>query len=159
PTPVSPMLPVLRDPDVYTYYREWSGGLVVGGFEPRCKPCFTDGVPDKFEFSLLPEDWDHFTSQLMTGALERVPALETAEVRMVNGPESFTPDNQYILGEAPEVRKFYVGAGFNSVGIASAGGAGRALAEWIVEGQPTMDLTAVDIRRFAPFNGNNQWLH
>lgn len=84
---------------MYTYYREWSGGLVMGGFEPKCKPCFTDGIPDKFEFSLLPEDWDHF-SVLMEGALARTPALETAEVRMVNGPESFTPDNQVFNSES-----------------------------------------------------------
>src|ERR1700730_13443191 len=97
---------------------------------------------------------------MMQNALETVPAMADAGVRqMVNGPESFTPDNQFILGEAPEVRNFFVGAGFNSVGIASAGGAGRALAEWIIEGEPGLDLSAVDIRRFAAFNGNNQWLH
>lgn len=155
--PVTPNLPVMRDPDVYTYYREWSGGLVMGGFEPRCKPVFSDGVPEKFEFALLQEDWEHF-SVLMPGALERVPALETAGVRMVNGPESFTPDNQYILGEAPELRKYYVAAGFNSSGIASAGGAGRALAEWIVADAPTLDLWAVDIRRFGGFHSNVNFL-
>ena len=96
----------------------------------------------------------------MESALLRIPALsETGIRKFYNGPESFTPDNQFILGEAPEVANFYVGAGFNSVGIASAGGAGRALAEWIVTGEPTSDLTAVDIRRFAPFNGNVAWLH
>ena len=84
---------------------------------------------------------------------------ETGIKKFYNGPESFTPDNQFILGEAPELRNFFVGAGFNSVGIASAGGAGRALAEWIIEGEPSLDLSAVDIRRFAAFNGNNQWLH
>jgi 4-methylaminobutanoate oxidase (formaldehyde-forming) len=95
----------------------------------------------------------------MDNALLRIPALNDTGVRkFYNGPESFTPDNQFILGEAPELAGFYVGAGFNSVGIASAGGAGRALAEWIVEGEPTSDLTGVDIRRFAPFNGNVRWL-
>ena len=88
----------------------------------------------------------------MEGALERVPALESTGVRMVNGPESFTPDNQYILGEAPELRKYFVAAGFNSSGIASAGGAGRALAEWIVADGPQSDLWAVDIRRFGRFH-------
>ena len=92
--------------------------------------------------------------------LFRSPVLhETGIKKLYNGPESFTPDNQFILGEAPELRNFFVAAGFNSVGIASAGGAGKALAEWIAQGEPTSDLTAVDIRRFAPFNGNNQWLH
>ena len=96
----------------------------------------------------------------MNNALLRIPALETTGIKkFYNGPESFTPDNQFILGEAPELANFFVGAGFNSVGIATAGGAGRALAEWIVNGAPTSDLTGVDIRRFAPFNGNNRWLH
>ena len=96
----------------------------------------------------------------MDNALLRIPVLEdTGLKKLYNGPESFTPDNQFILGEAPECENFYVAAGFNSVGIASAGGAGRALAEWIVNGSPTSDLTGVDIRRFAPFHGNNRWLH
>ncbi|MCW2846640.1 MAG: FAD-dependent oxidoreductase [Marmoricola sp.] len=157
---VHPDLPVLRDPDGYTYFKEEVGGLVVGGFEPEAKPWVSpDQIPYPFEFSLLDEDWEHF-SVLMDNAVLRIPVLEETGIRkFYNGPESFTPDNQFILGEAPEVRNFFVGAGFNSVGIASAGGAGRALAEWIVEGSPTMDLTAVDIRRFAPFNGNHQWLH
>ena len=153
-------LPVLRDPDGYTYFKEEVGGLVVGGFEPEAKPWVApDRIPYPFEFKLLEEDWDHFTV-LMENALLRVPALNKTGIRkFYNGPESFTPDNQFILGEAPEVRNFFVAAGFNSVGIASAGGAGLALAEWIVHGGPTMDLTSVDIRRFAKFNGNTQWLH
>ncbi len=157
---VHPDLPVLRDPDGYTYIKEEVGGLVVGGFEPEAKPWVSpDEIPYPFEFQLLEEDWDHF-SILMSSALERIPALaETGIRKFYNGPESFTPDNQFILGEAPGVDGFFVAAGFNSVGIASAGGAGRALAEWIVEGAPTTDLTAVDIRRFAGFNGNVRWLH
>ncbi len=153
-------LPVLRDPDGYTYFKEEVGGLVVGGFEPEAKPWVSpDAIPYPFEFQLLEEDWDHF-SILMENAILRIPALgETGIRKFYNGPESFTPDNQFILGEAPEVRNFFVGAGFNSVGIASAGGAGRALAEWIVQGSPTSDLTSVDIRRFAAFNGNHRWLH
>ena len=153
-------LPVLRDPDGYTYFKEEVGGLVVGGFEPKAKPWVApDELPFPFEFQLLDEDWDHF-SFLMDNALQRIPALGRAGIKkMYNGPESFTPDNQFVLGEAPEVKNFFVAAGFNSVGIASAGGAGRALAEWIVNGEPTSDLTGVDIRRFASFNGNNQWLH
>jgi glycine cleavage system aminomethyltransferase T/glycine/D-amino acid oxidase-like deaminating enzyme len=153
-------LPVLRDPDGYTYFKEEVGGLVVGGFEPVAKPWLApDRLPYPFEFQLLDEDWEHF-SILMENGLLRIPALEHTGIRkFYNGPESFTPDNQFILGEAPELRNFFVGAGFNSVGIASAGGAGRALAEWVVEGEPTCDLVAVDIRRFARFNGNVQWLH
>jgi len=153
-------LPILRDPDGYTYFKEEVGGLVIGGFEPEAKPWVApDQLPYPFEFQLLDEDWDHF-SVLMESALLRIPVLNHTGIRkFYNGPESFTPDNQFIIGEAPELRNFFVGAGFNSVGIASAGGAGRALAEWIVEGEPTVDLVAQDIRRFAPFNGNNQWLH
>ena len=157
---VHPDLPILRDPDGYTYFKEEVGGLVIGGFEPEAKPWVSpDDIPYPFEFQLLAEDWDHFEI-LMNNALLRIPALEVTGIKkFYNGPESFTPDNQFILGEAPELDNFFVGAGFNSVGIATAGGAGRALAEWIVNGAPTSDLTGVDIRRFAPFNGNNRWLH
>jgi 4-methylaminobutanoate oxidase (formaldehyde-forming) len=130
----------------------------MGGFEPVAKPWAMDGIPTDFGFSLLPEDWEHFRV-LMEQAIVRIPALETAPVRRhVNGPESFTPDNRYMLGEAPELRNFFVAAGFNSVGIASAAGAGKALAEWIVGGEPSMDLWDVDIRRFMPFQGNRRYL-
>jgi heterotetrameric sarcosine oxidase gamma subunit len=157
---VHPDMPILRDPDGYTYFKEEVGGLVIGGFEPEAKPWVApDRIPYPFEFQLLDEDWDHFQI-LMDNAMLRIPALEETGIKkFYNGPESFTPDNQFILGEAPGLANFFVGAGFNSVGIASAGGAGRALAEWIVNGSPTSDLTSVDIRRFAPFNGNVTWLH
>lgn len=164
---ISKDMPLFRDPDSYTYFREWSGGLCAGGFEPKCKPCFPvmpnknqqNEIPDKFEFQLFQEDWDHF-SVLMEGALKRIPSLGTVGVRqMVNGPESFTADNQYILGEAPERRKFYVAAGFNSSGIASSGGAGKALAEWIVDDKPPLDLWTVDIRRFSQLQNNGRYLH
>ena len=156
---VRPDLPILRDPDGWTYMKEEVGGLVVGGFEPEAKPWVSPSeVPYPFEFQLLDEDWEHFEI-LMQSALHRIPALhETGIRKFYNGPESFTPDNQFILGEAPGVRGFFVGAGFNSVGIASAGGAGLALAEWIVEGEPTKDLVGVDLRRFAAFNANPRWL-
>lgn len=155
---VHPDLPVLRDPDGYTYYKEEVGGLVVGGFEPDAKPWGMDGIPEPFEFQLLDEDWDQFAI-LMENAIQRVPALDSTGVKkFYNGPESFTPDNGFLLGEAPELRNFYVGAGFNSMGIASAGGAGKALAEWIVAGEPTMDLWPVDIRRFARWSGNDAYL-
>jgi 4-methylaminobutanoate oxidase (formaldehyde-forming) len=156
---VDRMMPILRDPDGYTYMKEEVGGLVVGGFEPVAKPWVApDELPHPFEFQLLDEDWDHFEI-LMESALHRVPVLQQTGIKkFYNGPESFTPDNQFILGRSPEVRNLFVGAGFNSVGIASAGGAGRALAQWIVGGEPPSDLVGVDIRRFAAFNGNNQWL-
>jgi glycine cleavage system aminomethyltransferase T/glycine/D-amino acid oxidase-like deaminating enzyme len=153
-------LPVLRDPDGWTYFKEEVGGLVVGGFEPDAKPWVSpDAIPYPFEFQLLGEDWEHF-APLMEQAQRRIPALREAGIKkFYNGPESFTPDNQFIAGEAPGLRNFFVGAGFNSVGIASAGGAGRALAEWILSGDPGLDLTAADIRRFAPFHGNTRFLH
>ncbi len=156
---VHPDLPIMRDPDGYTYFKEEVGGLVVGGFEPVAKPWVApDQIPYPFEFALLDEDWEHF-SVLMESAMHRIPALEEVGIRkFYNGPESFTPDNQFLLGEAPGLRGYFVGAGFNSVGIASAGGAGRALAEWIVAGEPDGDLLGVDVRRFAPFHANNQWL-
>ena len=152
-------LPVLRDPDGYTYFKEEVGGLVVGGFEPDAKPWVPpDEIPYPFEFRLLGEDWEHF-APLMEQAQRRIPALrDTGIKKFYNGPESFTPDNQFIAGEAPGLRNFFVGAGFNSVGIASAGGAGRALAGWILDGDPGLDLTAADIRRFAPFHGNTRFL-
>jgi 4-methylaminobutanoate oxidase (formaldehyde-forming) len=154
-----PDLPVMRDPDGWTYFKEEVGGLVVGGFEPDAKPWLApDAIPHPFEFQLLEEDWEHF-SVLMDQAVLRVPALEQTGIRrFYNGPESFTPDNQFLMGEAPGLRGFFVGAGFNSVGIASAGGAGRALAEWVVAGEPTSDLVAVDIRRFASYAGDHAWL-
>jgi 4-methylaminobutanoate oxidase (formaldehyde-forming) len=155
---VHPDLPVMRDPDGYIYVKEEVGGLLVGGFEPVAKPWATDGIPEPFEFQLLPDDWDQFQI-LMENALVRVPALHDAEIKtFVNGPESFTPDNNFIIGEAPELKNFFVAAGFNSIGIASGGGAGKALAEWIVGGEPSLDLWPVDIRRFARFNGNDTWL-
>ena len=156
---VHPDLPVLRDPDGYIYVKEEVGGLLMGGFEPHAKPWAMDGIPENFEFGVLPDDWDQFQI-LMENALIRLPALETAEIKtFMNGPESFTPDNNFILGEAPELKNFFVGAGFNSIGIASGGGAGRALAEWIVQGEPTLDLWPVDIRRFAKFYDNDTFLH
>ncbi|MBI1733692.1 MAG: GcvT family protein, partial [Candidatus Rokubacteria bacterium] len=155
---VTPDLPVLRDTDGYIYVREEVGGLLMGGFEPVAKPWGMDGIPESFSFSLLPEDWDHF-DVLMEQALIRIPSLATAPVRRhVNGPESFTPDGRYLLGEAPECRNFFVAAGFNSIGIASGAGAGKALSEWIVSGETPMDLWDIDIRRVSPFQANPRYL-
>ena len=151
-------LPTLRDPDRLTYYKEEVGGLVMGGYEPNPLPWAADGIPEGFHFTLLDSDWDHF-EQLMTLALPRVPALETAGVKqLLNGPESFTPDGNFILGEAPEVAGYFVGAGFNAFGIAAGGGAGKALAEWILGGEPPYDLWPVDIRRFGRPHAEIDWV-
>ena len=151
-------LPTLRDPDRLIYFKEEVGGLVMGGYEPNPIPWAEDGIPEGFHYSLLDNDWDHF-EPLMEQALARVPALERAGVKdMFNGPESFTPDGNFILGEAPEVANFYVGAGFNAYGIAAGGGAGQALAEWVVGGEPPMDLWPVDIRRFGQPHRSIDWV-
>ena len=155
---VTPDLPVIRDPDGCIYYKEEVGGLVMGGFEPKAKPWNVDPIPPGFEFQLLPEDWDQF-EVLMVNAIHRTPCLETAPVKMLlNGPESFTPDGNFILGESPEVAGYFVCAGFNSAGIANAGGAGKLTAEWIVGGEAPLDLWDVDVRRFAPFHANRRHL-
>ncbi|MBM3565107.1 MAG: FAD-dependent oxidoreductase [Alphaproteobacteria bacterium] len=151
-------LPTVRDPDRLTYYKEEVGGLVMGGYEPNPIPWANDGIPKGFHFTLLDSDWDHF-QPMMEAALARVPALEKAGIRtLVNGPESFTPDGNFILGEAPEVAGFFVGAGFNAFGIASAGGAGKALAEWVAGGAPPMDLWPVDVRRFGSPHRDIEWV-
>ena len=155
---LEPGLPSLRDFDSLTYFKEDAGKLVMGGTEREARPWAVDGIPDDFQFTLLEEDWGQF-QDLMEGAVHRVPALEEVGIRqLLNGPESFTPDGQYLLGECLEVDGFYVCAGFNSIGIVSSGGAGRALAEWIVDGGPTMDLGGVDIRRFRDFQGTGRYL-
>ncbi len=155
---IHPMWPVVRDPDGFIYYKEEVGGLLMGGFEPVAKPWKVDPIPSTFQFQLLDEDWDQF-EVLMQNALHRTPCLEKAEIKMLlNGPESFTPDGNFILGRAPELGNYFVCAGFNSAGIANSGGAGRLMAEWILGGEPSVDLSDVDIRRFAPFTGNRKAL-
>ena len=155
---VTPGLPTLRDPDRLTYYKEEVGGLVMGGYEPNPKPWAEQGLPERFEFQLLDEDWDHF-EPIMELALGRVPALRDAGVKqLINGPESFTPDGNWIIGEAPETRGIFVGAGFNAFGIASAGGAGMALAEWVAKGEPPFDVWPVDIRRFGRNHMDTDWV-
>jgi glycine cleavage system aminomethyltransferase T/glycine/D-amino acid oxidase-like deaminating enzyme len=151
-------LPTLRDPDRLTYYKEEVGGLVMGGYEPNPIPWATKGVPKGFHYTLLDSNFDHF-EQLMELALGRVPALQTAGIKtLTNGPESFTPDGNFIIGEAPELRNFFVGAGFNAFGIAAGGGAGMALAEWVKNGAPPFDLWACDIRRFGRPHSDTDWL-
>jgi len=155
---VHPMLPVMRDPDGFIYYKEEVGGLVMGGFEPVAKPWKMDPIPSNFQFQLLDEDWDQFEI-LMNNAIHRTPCLETAPIKMLlNGPESFTPDGNFILGEAPELANYFVCAGFNSAGIANSGGAGRLIAEWVVAGEARSDLWDVDIRRFGSFTANRRAL-
>ncbi|XP_074645385.1 pyruvate dehydrogenase phosphatase regulatory subunit, mitochondrial-like isoform X2 [Tubulanus polymorphus] len=155
---VRPNMPVIRDYDGYVYFREWSGGLMGGGFEPSAKPVFHDGVPENFEYQLLSEDWDHFQIMLEQ-MLHRFPVLADAEVRqLVNGPESFTPDGRWILGEAPEVKNYFVAAGMNSAGIVGAGGAGKILVDLIVDDDLDIDYWPVDIRRFVDLHNNRKFL-
>jgi len=151
-------LPVLRDADACSYFKEDAGKLLVGWFEPQAKPWGQGGIPENFAFDQLPADLAHI-EPLFAAAMHRVPALESAGVQVFfNGPESFTPDDRYLLGEAPELHGLYVAAGFNSIGIQSAGGAGKVLADWIVDGHPPSDLWDVDIRRLAPFQRNKRYL-
>ena len=150
-------LPTLRDPDRLIYFKEEVGGLVMGGYEPNPLSWAEKSVPEDFHFSLLDSDYDHF-ELIMNNALGRVPLLETAGIKeLINGPESFTPDGNFILGESPELNNFYVGAGFNAYGIAAGGGAGMALAEWVANGQPPYDLWPVDIRRFGKPHQDLEW--
>ncbi|MCB1740164.1 MAG: FAD-dependent oxidoreductase [Gammaproteobacteria bacterium] len=151
-------LPVLRVPDECTYYKEDAGKLLVGAFELEAKPWGLDGIPEDFCFDQLPEDLEHF-EPILNAAMRRMPVLEHTGIRtFFNGPESFTPDDRYLLGEAPGLRNFYIAAGFNSVGIQSAGGAGMALASWMEQGEPPFDLSDVDIRRMQPFQNNPRYL-
>ncbi len=150
--------PTIRDPDRLTYFKEEVGGLVMGGYEPNPIPWTTGDVPNDWEFRLFDDDFDHF-EQHMTQAIARVPALEKAGVKqMINGPESFTPDGNFILGVAPECSNMFVGAGFNAFGIASGGGAGWVLAQWAIDGEAPLDLWSVDIRRFSGLHRDRQWV-
>jgi heterotetrameric sarcosine oxidase gamma subunit len=150
--------PYLRDLDGYLYVRHYRGRYVVGAFEPKGKPKATGDIPTG-GFVEFGEDWDHF-APVLAAARERVPALRTAGfAHYLRAPESFTPDANFHLGEFPEVRGLFVAAGFNSQGIIFSPGAGKALAEWIVEGRPTMDLTEVDIARTGRWANNRSWLH
>jgi len=152
-------MPYLRDMDGYIYIKEEMGGLLLGGFEPVAKPWGAKGIPEDFAYTQLQEDWDQFEI-FMKNAIKRVPAFEQAEVNsLTTVPESFTPDTAYMLGEAPGVKNFFVAAGMNSVGITSAGGAGRALAQWMDQGYPEEDLWAVDIRRFYGWQANHRYLY
>ncbi|WP_421851540.1 GcvT family protein [Oricola sp.] len=151
-------LPVLRVPDECAYYKEDAGKILLGAFEPNAKPWGMDGIPADFEFDQLPEDFDHF-EPILEAAVNRMPILAEAGIHtFFNGPESFTPDDAYHLGLAPELDNVWVAAGFNSIGIQSAGGAGMALAEWMESGEKPFDLGDVDVSRMQPFQGNKTYL-
>ena len=152
-------LPVLRVQDECAYYKEDAGKILMGCFEPIAKPWGMDGIPEDFCFDTLPEDHEHF-EPILEAAVRRVPALANTGIQLFfNGPESFTPDDRYYVGETPEVQGLYLATGFNSVGIAASGGAGKVLAQWIVDRHPPMDLCDVDVRRVQPFQGNRRYLH
>lgn len=156
--PALGQLPVLRVPDECAYYKEDAGKILLGAFEPTAKPWGMAGIPDSFEFDQLPDDFDHF-EPILEAAVNRMPMLADAGIHtFFNGPESFTPDDAYHLGLAPELDNFWVAAGFNSVGIQSAGGAGMALAAWMEHGEKPFDLGDVDISRMQPFQGNKTYL-
>ena len=151
-------LPVLRVPDECAYYKEDAGKMLLGAFEPRAKPWGMEGIPQDFEFDSLPEDFEHF-EPILEQAMNRVPFFQEAGIHtFFNGPESFTPDDRYYLGEASELRGYWVAAGYNSIGISSSGGAGMALASWLDSGEPPFDLWDVDIRRAQPFQRNRRYL-
>ncbi|HVL57761.1 MAG TPA: FAD-dependent oxidoreductase [Burkholderiaceae bacterium] len=151
-------LPVLRVPDEWAYYKEDAGKLLIGAFEPVAKPWALDGIPRDFDFATLPDDVDHFMP-VLEKAIERVPVLrETGIQTWFNGPESFTPDDRYLLGETAEVRDLFVACGFNSIGIQSSGGAGKVLAQWIQDRAAPMDLVDVDVRRMQRFQGTRAYL-
>jgi glycine cleavage system T protein len=151
-------MPVLRVPDECAYYKEDAGKILLGAFEPVAKPWGMNGIPEEFCFDQLPEDFDHFEPILAMG-INRMPMLANVGIHtFFNGPESFTPDDRYYLGEAPELRGYWVAAGYNSIGIASSGGAGMALAQWMNDGEPPFDLWEVDIRRAQPFQKNRTYL-
>ena len=155
---LSPDAATLRDPDRRTYFKEGVGGLVMGGYEPNPQGWVTGDIPENWEFRLFDDDYDHF-GQHLEQAIARVPALANVGVKqMINGAESFTPDGNFILGPAPECANMYVGAGFNAFGIASGGGAGWVLADWVMNGEAPLDLWAVDIRRFSTLHRDRDWV-
>ncbi|TPK36445.1 FAD-dependent oxidoreductase [Mesorhizobium sp. B2-5-4] len=158
PIPSLGRLPVLRVPDECAYYKEDAGKMMLGAFEPAAKPWGMEGIREDFCFDQLPEDMDHFEPILEMG-VNRMPMLATAGIHtFFNGPESFTPDDRYYLGEAPELRGYWMATGYNSIGIVSSGGAGMALAQWINDGEAPFDLWEVDIRRTQPFQKNRRYL-
>ncbi|MBW2571801.1 MAG: GcvT family protein [Deltaproteobacteria bacterium] len=152
-----PDMPTMRDKDNLLYYKKEVDGIVMGGYEPNGIPWAVDGVPNDFTSQLLEPDFDHFQS-LSDPAMKRTPCLKTAGiVKLFNGPEAFTPDGNAIMGPAPELDNCFVAVGFNAFGIAAGGGAGRMMAEWIIEGEPSLDIWPLDIRRFGPHHRNRSF--
>jgi glycine cleavage system aminomethyltransferase T/glycine/D-amino acid oxidase-like deaminating enzyme len=155
---VQPDLPILDDAARFAYYREETGGLMIGLFEPVAAPWGMDGIPKSFKFGELMPDWDRMMPYLER-AMERIPVADTAGVhKFFCGPESFTPDREPLMGEAPELKNYYVAAGFNSLGILLGGGVGQVMAQWIVDGLPPIDISDVDIARILPFQNNPRYL-
>ena len=155
---VSPDLPIFEDPDRFAYYREETGGLMVGLFEPVSAPWSLDGIPDNFSFKEIPSNWDRL-GPFLEIAMETLPALEHVGIRkLFTGPESFTPDNGFLVGESPELSNFFIAAGFNSLGILTGGGAGSIIANWIVDGLAPIDVTDMDPARLYPFQTNRSYL-
>jgi 4-methylaminobutanoate oxidase (formaldehyde-forming) len=154
-----PDLPIVEDPDLFAYYREEMGGLMLGLFEPVGAPWGMDGIPKGFSFGEIPPDWDRMMPYI-EAAMERIPIAKEAGVhKFFCGPESFTPDMGTLMGEAPELKNFYVCAGFNSLGILFGGGAGQIMAQWIVDGYPSVDVSEINIDRFMPFQNTPKYLH
>jgi glycine cleavage system aminomethyltransferase T/glycine/D-amino acid oxidase-like deaminating enzyme len=152
-------MPIVEDPDLFAYYRDEMGGLLLGLFEPVAKPWGMGGIPEDFSFGEIAPDWDRMMPHLEL-AMKRIPAAREAGIhQFFCGPESFTPDMGSLMGEAPELRNFYVAAGFNSLGILFGGGAGQVLAQWIVDGTPPVDVSGIDIARLMPFQNNSRYLH
>lgn len=158
PMNVDRMMPVIRDYDRHVYFREWSGGILSGGFEKKAKPVFHEKIPDKFEFQLLHEDWDQFQF-LLEYILESMPSMQDAEIRqLLNGTESFTPDSKPIVGQSPEIGNYFVAAGMSSQGITYAPGVANLIAQWITQGFTDKDTWALDIQRFVSIHNNRKFL-
>ena len=152
-------LPIVREQSASSYYKEEAGALLIGAFEPVAKPWGMQGIPEDFCFDELAEDWDHLMP-VLEGAMHRVPIIEKIGIRkFFNGPESFTPDDRFHLGEAPELKNYFVAAGLNSIGLQSAGSVGKLLADWMVEGHPPAELWGHDLRRMLPFQNTDKYLH
>jgi 4-methylaminobutanoate oxidase (formaldehyde-forming) len=152
-------MPIVEDPDLFAYYRDEMGGLMLGLFEPVAKPWGMGGIPEPFSFDEIPPDWERMTPHLEK-AMKRIPASEDAGVhKFFCGPESFTPDMGPLMGEAPELNNFYVAAGFNSLGVLFGGGVGQVMAHWIVDGLPPVDVSDIDIARLSPFQNHPRYLH
>ncbi|MCK4898396.1 MAG: FAD-dependent oxidoreductase, partial [Anaerolineales bacterium] len=151
-------LPIVEDPELFAYYREEMGGLLLGMFEPDAAPWGMKGIPDDFSFGEIPPDWERLMPYLET-AMKRIPVVKEAGIhKFFCGPESFTPDMGTLMGEAPELKNFFVAAGLNSLGILFGGGVGQVMAQWIVDGLPPVDISEINLERLMPFQNNPRYL-